>query len=318
MLEEKEEREGELVQVASLIADCGVELVQGELAHEMFLTTVNVNRPGLLLAGFADYFGESRVQVMGNAEYYYLASCSKEERYSKLDTLFRRKIPCVILSKNVDPFEEMLEISKKYNVPLFKSNKLTSQLVNDIVTYLNRKLALSTAVHGVLIEVSGIGVLITGHSGMGKSETAMELIHRGHRLIADDNVVAKRIQDEIIGTSPDTIRHFMEIRGVGIIDVRSMFGVGSVLKEKSIDLVIELQVWRSDIEYDRLGLDSKFEEILGVKIPKLTMPVMPGRNLAIVVEVAARNERLKKLGFNAVEQLLSNVNFGEDWLWIMS
>ncbi len=312
MLEEKEEREGELVQVDSFIANCGVELVQGELTHEMFLTTVNVNRPGLLLAGFEDYFGESRVQVMGNAEYYYLASCSKEERYSKLDTLFRRKIPCVILSKNVEPFEEMLEISKKYNVPLFKSNKLTSQLVNDIVTYLNRKLALSTAVHGVLIEVSGIGVLITGHSGMGKSETAMELIHRGHRLIADDNVVAKRIQDEIIGTSPDTIRHFMEIRGVGIIDVRSMFGVGSVLKEKSIDLVIELQVWRSDIEYDRLGLDSKFEEILGVKIPKLTMPVMPGRNLAIVVEVAARNERLKKLGFNAVEQLLSNVNFGED------
>ncbi len=208
--------------------------------------------------------------------------------------------------------EEMLEIARKYNVPLFQSNKLTSQLVNDLVTYLNRKLALSTTIHGVLIEVSGIGVLITGHSGMGKSETAMELIHRGHRLIADDNVIAKRIQDEIIGTSPDTIRHFMEIRGVGIIDVRSMFGVASVLKEKNIDLVIELQVWEKDIEYDRLGLDTKYEDILGIKIPKLSMPVMPGRNLAIVVEVAARNERLKKLGFNAVEQLLSNIKFDKE------
>ena len=206
----------------------------------------------------------------------------------------------------------MLEIASKYDIPIFKSNKLTSQLVNDLVTYLNRKLAPFTTIHGVLLEVSGIGVLITGHSGMGKSETAMELIHRGHRLIADDNVIAKRIQDEIIGTSPDNIMHFMEIRGVGIIDVRSMFGVGSVLREKSIDLVIELQAWEKDIEYDRLGIVSQFEDILGLEIPKLTMPVMPGRNLAIVVEVAARNERLKKLGFNAVEQLLSNVNFGEE------
>ncbi len=278
----------------------------------MLLTTVNVNRPGLLLAGFEDYFGEKRIQVMGNAEYYYLQSCTKEERYDKLESLFERKIPCIILSKNIEPFEELIEISQKYDVPLFKSNKLTSQLVNDLVTYLNRKLAPFTTIHGVLLEVSGIGVLITGHSGMGKSETAMELIHRGHRLIADDNVIAKRIQDEIIGTSPDKIMHFMEIRGVGIIDVRSMFGVGSVLREKSIDLVIELQAWGKNIEYDRLDNNNKHEEILGLKIPKLTMPVMPGRNLAIVVEVAARNERLKKLGFNAVDQLLSNVNFGEE------
>ena len=216
------------------------------------------------------------------------------------------------MSTNIEPLEEVLEIASKYDIPIFKSNKLTSQLVNDLVTYLNRKLAPFTTIHGVLLEVSGIGVLITGHSGMGKSETAMELIHRGHRLIADDNVIAKRIQDEIIGTSPDNIMHFMEIRGVGIIDVRSMFGVGSVLREKSIDLVIELQAWEKDIEYDRLGIVSQFEDILGLEIPKLTMPVMPGRNLAIVVEVAARNERLKKLGFNAVEQLLSNVNFGEE------
>lgn len=312
MLEEKEEREGEIVKIQSFAEDCGVDLVQGNVSGEMLLTTINVNRPGLLLAGFEDYFGESRIQVMGNAEYYYLTSCTKEERYKKIDTLFKRKIPCVILSKRVSPMEEMLEIARKYNVPLFQSNKLTSQLVNDLVTYLNRKLALSTTIHGVLIEVSGIGVLITGHSGRGKSETAMELIHRGHRLIADDNVIAKRIQDEIIGTSPDTIRHFMEIRGVGIIDVRSMFGVASVLKEKNIDLVIELQVWEKDIEYDRLGLDTKYEDILGIKIPKLTMPVMPGRNLAIVVEVAARNERLKKLGFNAVEQLLSNIKFDKE------
>ncbi len=312
MIEEREERDGEIVSLTDFAKDCGVDLVQGNKSGEMFLTTVNINRPGLLLAGFEDYFGEKRIQVMGNAEYYYLLSCTKEDRYKKIESLFGRKIPCIILSKNIEPFEEVLEIASKYDIPIFKSNKLTSQLVNDLVTYLNRKLAPFTTIHGVLLEVSGIGVLITGHSGMGKSETAMELIHRGHRLIADDNVIAKRIQDEIIGTSPDNIMHFMEIRGVGIIDVRSMFGVGSVLREKSIDLVIELQAWEKDIEYDRLGIVSQFEDILGLEIPKLTMPVMPGRNLAIVVEVAARNERLKKLGFNAVEQLLSNVNFGEE------
>ena len=312
MIEEREERDGEIVSLTDFAKDCGVDLVQGNKSGEMFLTTVNINRPGLLLAGFEDYFGEKRIQVMGNAEYYYLLSCTKEDRYKKIESLFGRKIPCIILSKNIEPFEEVLEIASKYDIPIFKSNKLTSQLVNDLVTYLNRKLAPFTTIHGVLLEVSGIGVLITGHSGKGKSETAMELIHRGHRLIADDNVIAKRIQDEIIGTSPDNIMHFMEIRGVGIIDVRSMFGVGSVLREKSIDLVIELQAWEKDIEYDRLGIVSQFEDILGLEIPKLTMPVMPGRNLAIVVEVAARNERLKKLGFNAVEQLLSNVNFGEE------
>ncbi len=312
MIEEREERDGEIVSLTDFAKDCGVDLVQGNKSGEMFLTTVNINRPGLLLAGFEDYFGEKRIQVMGNAEYYYLLSCTKEDRYKKIESLFERKIPCIILSTNIEPLEEVLEIASKYDIPIFKSNKLTSQLVNDLVTYLNRKLAPFTTIHGVLLEVSGIGVLITGHSGMGKSETAMELIHRGHRLIADDNVIAKRIQDEIIGTSPDNIMHFMEIRGVGIIDVRSMFGVGSVLREKSIDLVIELQAWEKDIEYDRLGIVSQFEDILGLEIPKLTMPVMPGRNLAIVVEVAARNERLKKLGFNAVEQLLSNVNFGEE------
>ena len=305
MIEEREERDGEIVSLTDFAKDCGVDLVQGNKSGEMFLTTVNINRPGLLLAGFEDYFGEKRIQVMGNAEYYYLLSCTKEDRYKKIESLFERKIPCIILSTNIEPLEEVLEIASKYDIPIFKSNKLTSQLVNDLVTYLNRKLAPFTTIHGVLLEVSGIGVLITGHSGMGKSETAMELIHRGHRLIADDNVIAKRIQDEIIGTSPDNIMHFMEIRGVGIIDVRSMFGVGSVLREKSIDLVIELQAWEKDIEYDRLGIVSQFEDILGLEIPKLTMPVMPGRNLAIVVEVAARNERLKKLGFNAVEQLLS-------------
>ena len=312
MIEEREERDGEIVSLTDFAKDCGVDLVQGNKSGEMFLTTVNINRPGLLLAGFEDYFGEKRIQVMGNAEYYYLLSCTKEDRYKKIESLFERKIPCIILSTNIEPLEEVLEIASKYDIPIFKSNKLTSQLVNDLVTYLNRKLAPFTTIHGVLLEVSGIGVLITGHSGMGKSETAMELIHRGHRLIADDNVIAKRIQDEIIGTSPDNIMHFMEIRGVGIIDVRSMFGVGSVLREKSIDLVIELQAWEKDIEYDRLGIVSQFEDILGLEIPKLTMPVMPGRNLAIVVEVAARNERLKKLGFNAVELLLSNVNFGEE------
>ena len=307
---ENEERDIETITLKEFEKSCHVELVQENTSGTMQLSTVNVNRPGLLLAGFEDYFGDKRIQVIGNAESWYLESVSKEEKKQKLISLFKRKIPCVILTRGIEPCDIIKQVAKEYDVPLFKSDMNTSQLVNELVNYLNNLLALSTSMHGVLLEVSGLGVLITGNSGMGKSETAMELVHRGHRLVADDNVVLKKIQGSIIGNAPEKIRHFMEIRGIGIINVQSMFGVGSVLNKKEVNLVIELKPWSDDIEYDRLGMYDKYENILGIDIPKLTMPVMPGRNLAIVVEVAARNQRLKKHGINATQQLLDSINFG--------
>lgn len=271
------------------------------------LSTVSVNRPGLLLAGFNDYFEGKRIQVLGNAEVYFLENCSKEERINALIRLFEKKVPCVIYAHGHTPDEEVVEIARKYNVPLMKSKRSTSDLVNDIVNYLNELLAPDCSVHGVLMEISGVGVLITGHSGLGKSETALELVHRGHRLVADDAVIARRVKNNIIGTSAENIKFFMEVRGIGIIDVRSMFGVGSVINEQEIELVVELEKWSEELECDRIGLNNKSMNILGINIPKLTLPVMPGRNLAIVVEVAARNFRLKKLGYDALDELIKNI-----------
>lgn len=312
MVYENEERDVVTISTKEFEKACDLRLIQDSKKGDMQLSTVNVNRPGLLLAGFKDYFGDKRVQVLGNAESFYLASFSEEEREKKLVDLFSMKIPCVIITRGISPCEVIKKVAKKYDVPLYKSELTTSQLVNELVAYLNNVLAMSTTMHGVLLEVSGIGVMLTGNSGMGKSETAMELVHRGHRLVADDNVILKKIQNKIIGNAPERIRHFMEVRGIGIINVQSMFGVGSVLNSKEVDLVIELMPWQKDMECERLGLTQKYENILGVNVPKLSIPVMVGRNMAIVVEVAARNERLKRLGFNPVDQLLSNIKFSED------
>lgn len=306
---QREEQHGEIVLLGEFAKACELEIVGGTGVDSVYFSTVNINRPGLLLAGFEDYFGDARVQVIGNAEHYYLESCSQYDRQEKIESLFSKKIPCVIFARGITPSYDMINIAYKHNVPLLKSEKLTSELVNDLVNYFNELLAPTLTMHGVLLETSGIGVLLTGKSGMGKSETALELVHRGHRLVADDTVIIKKIKNDIVGMPPDKIKHFMEIRGIGIIDVRNMFGVGSVLNKKNIDLVIEFEVWGNNKEYDRLGLDDITQNIFGVEIPKLIMPVMPGRNLAIVVEVAARNLRLKKMGYNAVDQLLSNVKF---------
>lgn len=310
MFSEGEDREVQSVSISKFIKECKLTLLEGDLNAELHLSTTNVNRPGLLLAGFEDYFGDKRIQVIGNAEYCYLNTFTDDVREVKLESLMSRKIPCIIYTRGIEPSDIMIRLSKKYKVPLFKADVYTSILFDQLGNFLDNLLALSDNMHGVLLEVSGIGVLITGYSGMGKSETAMELVHRGHRLVADDNVIVKKIQGKIIGSSPANIRHFIEIRGIGIINVQSMFGVGSVLNQKEIDLVIELKEWNIGMELDRLGDTVVYENILGLDIPKLTTPVMPGRNLAIVTEVAARNERLKKLGFNATAQLLANVNFG--------
>lgn len=312
MTEEKEEILGEFVALEKFASDNELEILCNGNRDSVYFSTFNVNRPGLLLAGFEDYFGGARVQVIGYAEHFYLQKHTLAQRAVMLKALFAQKVPCLIYSRDLTPSSDVIELAIANHTPVLKSKKITSQLVNDLVTYFNYILAPEMSMHGVLVEVSGIGVLLTGHTGVGKSETALELIHRGHRLVADDAVIIKRIQNEIVGMPPQAIKHFMEIRGIGIIDVRSMFGVGSVLNEKSIDLVIEFSEWNQEDEIDRLGMKDCHENIFGVNIPKLKVPVMAGRNLAIVVEVAARNQRLKSLGYNALDELLGNANIGKE------
>lgn len=312
MAEDKEEIQGEFVALEKFAMDNELEILCNGNRDSVYFSTFNVNRPGLLLAGFEDYFGGARVQVIGYAEHFYLQKHTLAERAVMLKALFAQKVPCLIYSRDLIPSSDVIELAIANDTPVLKSKKITSQLVNDLVTYFNYILAPEMSMHGVLVEVSGIGALLTGHTGVGKSETALELIHRGHRLVADDAVIIKRIQNEIVGMPPQAIKHFMEIRGIGIIDVRSMFGVGSVLNEKSIDLVIEFSEWNQEDEIDRLGMQDCHENIFGVNIPKLKVPVMAGRNLAIVVEVAARNQRLKSLGYNALDELLGNANIGRE------
>ncbi len=262
-----------------------------------------VNRPGLQLAGYFNRFAYERIQVMGNVEWYYCKNLSEEDRYKRLETMFSYDIPCLILTRDLPFFDEMLSLSKKYNRSLLSTNKTTTKFISDLLNYLNYALSPETTVHGVLIEVYGLGVLIMGQSGVGKSETALELIKRGHRLVADDAVEIKRVDDKLVGQSPSLIRHFMEIRGIGILDIERLYGVGAVKKSEEIELVIQLENWDEKKEYDRVGLDENYMDILGINVPKILTPVKPGRNLAMIVEVAARNTRQKRLGYNAAEAL---------------
>ena len=276
------------------------------------LATMSVERPGLPLAGFLDYYDPSRIVVIGFAEYEYLRTFSVEERREKLSKLFRSgQVPCVILSRSLVAYEELLDAAKASECPVLVSPKVTTDLMSDLYIYLNRLLAPSCCEHGVLLEVFGVGILLVGKSGVGKSETAMELIKRGHRLVADDSVIIKEIANELYGSCPARIRYFMELRGIGIINVKSMYGSGSILDEKKIELVIELENRQIGKDYDRIGDKDEAVEYLGVALPKLTIPVSPGRNLAIIIEVAARNQRLKRMGYDAsqelIEQSLSNL-----------
>ena len=269
------------------------------------LATMSVERPGLPLAGFFDYYDTTRIVVIGLAEYEYLRTFSVEERREKLSKLFRYgEVPCVILSRSLVAYNELLEAAKSYGCPILVSPKETTDLMSDLYIYLNRLLAPSCSEHGVLLEVFGVGILLTGKSGVGKSETAVELIKRGHRLVADDSVIIKEIANELYGTCPEKIRYFMELRGIGIINVKSMYGSGSILDEKKIELVIELENRLLGKDYDRIGDKEESMEYLGISVPKITIPVSPGRNLAIIIEVAARKERLKRMGYDASQELI--------------
>lgn len=275
------------------------------------LNTVNVSRPGLQLAGFFDYFGANRVQVLGNAEMQFLNKMPFEELQYSLTQFFKYPIPCIILGRDLTPINELTEIAKQSGVPLFMSHSTTTTIVNHIVMYLNKLLAPTASMHAGLIDVYGVGLLLTGKSGIGKSETALELVKRGHRLIADDSVIISKIEDTLIGTAPNAIRYFMEIRGIGIIDVKSMYGVGAVMQEKRIEVVVELENWNDQKKYDRLGNSKMYENILDINIPKMVIPVKPGRNLAIILEVAARNHRQKEMGYDAVAELISRSTFSK-------
>lgn len=269
------------------------------------LTSISVDRPGLRLAGFYSYFETQRILVIGLTESEYLRSFSEKERREKVNKLFDcGEIPCIIFSRDLPVPVEFLEGAKRSGTPVFRSSSMTTSIMSDLFVYLSRLLAPCTTAHGVLMDVFGVGIMLTGDSGVGKSEIAMELIKRGHRLVADDCVEIKRVENRLIGSAPEKIRYFMEVRGIGIINVKNMYGSGSVLSEKAVELVMELEPWQKGKDYDRLGSGGGTEEILGIAIPKLVVPVSAGRNIAILTEVAARNSRLKEMGYDAAQELI--------------
>lgn len=297
------------VSIAKIIKEIRLqEVYLPRTAEEIMISSRNINRPGIEIAGFFDYFDEKRVQVLGRAELALLKEMEPERRLEILDAFFSRKPAVVILSRNLDLPDGMLEAAKKYGIAILRSADTTTELVGALVSYLNVELAPRITRHGVLVEVLGEGILLVGDSGVGKSETAIELIKRGHRLIADDAVEIRRVSSHsLVGTAPENIRHFIELRGIGIINARRIFGMGAVKLTEKIDMAINLEIWDSSKVYDRMGIDNEYTEILGVQVPVLTIPVKPGRNLAIIIEVAAMNNRQKKMGYNAAQELLANL-----------
>ncbi len=271
---------------------------------EILIETADVNRPGLQITGFFDYFDPSRIQILGMVENTYLTGLSAEVRYKSLKRLFEKHISAMILTRNGNASAEMLKLAEEYETPVLRTAQPTSYFTSTLNAYLSFELAPRITRHGVLVEIYGQGVLILGESGVGKSETAVELIKRGHRLVADDAVEIKKVSSKtLIGVSPDIIRHFIEIRGIGIVDVKNIFGMGAVKDSENIDMIIHLETWDRNKQYDRLGLVDEYTNILGLDIPSLTIPVRPGRNLAVIFEVAAMNNRQKRMGYNAAEEL---------------
>ena len=262
-----------------------------------------ISRPGLALTGFFEIFDAGRIQIIGNAEHRYLESLSPEERLSHIDNYIEAHPVAVVFSSNNEVFEEMLQAAERFGVPILRSKENTSPLMASMIASLNNHLAPRITRHGVLVEVYGEGLLLLGDSGVGKSETAIELVKRGHRLIADDAVEIKRVSSKtLVGTAPEIIRHYVELRGIGIVDVRRLFGMGAVKMTERIDLIINLETWVQGKMYDRLGLEEQMTNILGLDIPSITIPVKPGRNLAIILEIAAMNNRQKKMGYNTAEE----------------
>lgn len=280
-------------------------IFEPEDVEKLKIINSDVYRPGIQLAvDYFEYFDKTRIQLFGKVEHAYLSSLSSSKRYEVLDTLFSHLPPAVIVTRGLEIYPEMEDTARKYKIPLYRTETGTSSFMSALIAWLNVELAPRVTRHGVLVEVYGEGVLMLGESGVGKSEAAVELLKRGHRLVADDAVEIKRVSSiSLIGSAPEIIRHFIEIRGIGIVDVRKIFGMGAVKNSEKIDLIINIEQWNKEKSYDRLGLEEHTTEILGIKVPSLTVPVRPGRNLAVIVEVAAMNNRQKKMGFNAAEEL---------------
>jgi HPr kinase/phosphorylase len=297
------------ITLLDVIKEFGLEIVTeyGNM-NEIRISVADVTRPGLQLAGHFDHFGPDRIQILGNTETAYLEKLSSEERLGRLDALFAKGIPCLILTRNHLAMPELIAGSKKYSIPVLRTADITASFTSSLVKYLNVELAPRSSLHGVLVEVYGEGILILGESGVGKSETALEIVKRGHRLIADDLVEVRRVSEKtLLGRAPEIIRHLIEIRGIGILDVKELFGVSAVKMQENVDFVINLELWDEKKSYERLGVHEETTEILGINVPSITIPVRPGRNLAIIVEVAAINFRQKKMGYNAAKALTDRV-----------
>ena len=298
------------VALTTLVKEFNLEVAYAATDYEKIqLTVADVGRPGLPLTGYFDHFEPMRLQVMGNVETSYLQKLSDAERAATFDRLLSYKVPALLISRGIPADPQCLEMAKKHNVTLLSSQETTSSIASAIIAYLKGALAPRVTRHGVLMEVYGEGVLITGESGMGKSETAIELLKRGHRLIADDAVEIRKISGNILlGSAPEMIRNYVELRGIGIVNVSKLFGMGAVKPEKEIDMVVNMVPWKEGEEYDRLGLEDKYTEIMDVNIPMNTIPVTPGRNLAVIIEVAAMNNRQRFLGYNSAKEFTEQLN----------
>ncbi len=292
------------VELAKIINEFSLEKVYlPEDGEKTLITLTDVNRPGLQLAGFFDHFEPQRIQIIGKVEYKYLEQLSEENRKSAIMGYLERKPVAVVFTSSLEIFEEFKELGEYFDVPILRTADRTTPFMSALIAYLNVQLAPRITRHGVLVEVYGEGILILGDSGVGKSETAIELVKRGHRLIADDAVEIKRVSAKtLVGSAPEIIRHYVELRGIGIVDVRRIFGMGAVKQTEKIDLIINLEPWVQGKMYDRFGLETEMTEILGNKVPSITIPVKPGRNLAIILEIAAMNNRQKKMGYNTAEE----------------
>ncbi|WP_066495920.1 HPr(Ser) kinase/phosphatase [Abyssisolibacter fermentans] len=288
------------VDLNKLIKDLNLEILYKGENIETKITKSDINRPGLQIAGYYKYFSYDRIQVMGNAEWYYLNEFENELKFQRLEKLMSYPIPALIMTRGLNFTSKAIDIAKKHNTAFLRTDMPTTKFISKLTNYLEDILAPCITMHGVLVEVYGIGMLILGKSGVGKSETALELIKRGHRLVADDAVEIKQEDEGILkGRAPEIIKHLIEIRGIGILDVKRLYGVGSIRNSKTIDLIVELEYWNKNKEYDRLGLDDEYMEILNTKLTKLTLPIKPGRNVAMILEVAAMNHRQKHMGYNA-------------------
>ncbi|GAB7057265.1 HPr(Ser) kinase/phosphatase [Paenibacillus sp. YK5] len=297
------------VKVSDLVKEFHLEIICGEEGLKRPITTADLYRPGLEMAGYYEFHPHDRVQILGKTELTFFDRLSSEERMDRMQRLCSpEETPCIIISRGMEAPIELLAAANEHHITVMRTNLATTILASRLTGFLENRLAPSTTIHGVLVDVYGIGMLISGSSGIGKSETALELVKRGHRLIADDAVEIRQTADnQLIGNAPELIRHLLEIRGIGIINVMTLFGAGAVRTAKKISVVCKLEIWQQDKQYDRLGLDEETTRIIDTDIPLVTIPVRPGRNLAVIIEVAAMNYRLKRMGYNAALQFTNKL-----------